>query len=145
MWASMSWTTYFPQKAIRSFFHPSRHKLQSLSFSPFLRESYWKQGLWKTSALEKYSSRPTTKRSRAKADKVLPRDGTSHSKHLLPTTREDPTHGRHQMVNAKVRLSIFFAAKGEEALYSQQKQDRELTMAQIMNSLSPNSDWNGRK
>ena len=49
MWASTSW--YFHQKAIQSFFHPSRHKLQSLSFSPFLRESYWKQGLWKSTVL----------------------------------------------------------------------------------------------
>ena len=30
---------------------------------------------------------------------------------------------------------MFFAAKDGEALYSQQKQDRELTVAQIMNSL----------
>ena len=37
---------------------------------------------------------------------------------------------------------IFFAAKEGEALYSQQKQDRELTVAQIMNSLLPNSDLN---
>ena len=44
------------------------------------------------------------------------------------------------MVNTKIRLIIFFAAKDGEALYSQQKQDRELTMAQIMNSLLPNSD-----
>ena len=46
-----------------------------------------------------------------------------------------------QMVNTKIRLIIFFAAKDGEALYSQQKQDRELTVAQIMNSL-PNSDLN---
>ena len=38
-----------------------------------------------------------------------------------------------------------FAAKGGEALYSQQKQDQELTVAQIMNSLLPKSDLNGRK
>ena len=44
------------------------------------------------------------------------------------------------MVNTEVRLIIFFEAKEEEALYSQQKQDRELTVAQIMNSLLPNSD-----
>ena len=42
----------------------------------------------------------------------------------------------------KIRLTIFFAAKDEEAIYSQQKQDRELTVAQIMNSLVPNSDLN---
>ena len=57
-------------------------------------------------------------------------------------TREDSTHGHHQMVNTKIRLIIFFAAKDGEALHSQQKQDRELTVAQIMNSLSQHSDLN---
>ena len=38
------------------------------------------------------------------------------------------------MANTEIRLIIFFATKGGEALYSQQKQDQELTMAQIMNS-----------
>ena len=56
-------------------------------------------------------------------------------------TREDSTHGHHQMVNTKIRL-IIFAAKDGEVLYSQQKQDRELTVAQIMNPLLPNSDLN---
>ena len=42
-------------------------------------------------------------------------------------------------------LIIFFAAKDGEALYSQQKQDWELTVAQIMNSLLPSSDLNWRK
>ena len=44
------------------------------------------------------------------------------------------------MVNTKIRLIILFAAKDREALYSQQKQDLELTMTQIMNSLLQNSD-----
>ena len=44
------------------------------------------------------------------------------------------------MVNTKIRLMIFFAAKDGEALYSQQKQNWELTVAQIMNFLLPNSD-----
>ena len=44
------------------------------------------------------------------------------------------------MVNTEIRLIIFFAAKDGEALYSQQKQDQELTVVQIMNSLLPNSD-----
>ena len=57
-------------------------------------------------------------------------------------TREDSIHGHHQMVNTEIRLIIFLAAKDGEALYSQQKQDRELTVAQIMNSLLPNSDLN---
>ena len=55
-------------------------------------------------------------------------------------TREDSTHGHHQMVNTEIRLIIFFAAKDGEALYSQQKLDWELTVAHIMNSLLPNSD-----
>ena len=46
------------------------------------------------------------------------------------------------MANTEIRFIVFFAAKDGEALYSQQKQDLELTMAQIMNSLLPNSDLN---
>ena len=45
------------------------------------------------------------------------------------------------MVTTKIRLIILFAAK-DGALYSQQKQDWELTVAQIMNSLLPNLDLN---
>jgi len=41
------------------------------------------------------------------------------------------------MVDTKIRLIIFFAAKDGEALYSQQKQDQELTVAWIINSLLP--------
>ena len=55
------------------------------------------------------------------------------------------THGHHQMANTKIRLIIFFAAKDGEALYSQQKQDQELIVAQIMNSLLQNLDFNWRK
>ena len=57
-------------------------------------------------------------------------------------SREDSTHGHYQMVNTEIRLIIFFAVKDGEALYSQQKQDWELTVAQIMNSLLSNSDLN---
>ena len=46
------------------------------------------------------------------------------------------------MVNTEIRLIMLFAAKDGEALYSQQKQDWELTVAQIMNSLLQNSDLN---
>ena len=44
------------------------------------------------------------------------------------------------MVNTEKRLIIFFAAKDGDALYSQKKQDWELTVAQIMNPLLSNSD-----
>ena len=55
-----------------------------------------------------------------------------HKRRLSMWTSPDGQH-RNQII-------IFFAAKDEKALYSQQKQDRELTVAQIMNSLLPNSD-----
>ena len=45
------------------------------------------------------------------------------------------------MVNTEIRLIMFFVAEDGEALYSQQKQDQELTVAQIMNSLLQNSDF----
>ena len=64
---------------------------------------------------------------------------------VIANAREDSTHGHHQMVNTKIRLIIFFAAKDGEALYSQQKQDQEMIVAQIMNSLLPNLDLNWRK
>ena len=59
---------------------------------------------------------------------------THWSWQTLPSnnTREDSTCGHHQTVNTKIRLIIFFAAKDGEALYSQQKQDLELTVAQIL-------------
>ena len=37
---------------------------------------------------------------------------------LFKNTREDSTHGHHQMVNIKIRLIIFFVAKDGEVLYS---------------------------
>ena len=61
---------------------------------------------------------------------------------LFQHTRQDSTQGHHQMANTKIRLIIFIAAKNGEALYSQQKQDQELTVAQIMNSLLTNSELN---
>ena len=63
-------------------------------------------------------------------------------KRLIELRQENPQviantlFEHHQMVNIEIRLIIFFAAEDEEALYSQQKQDQELTVAHIMNSLS---------
>ena len=56
-----------------------------------------------------------------------------HKRRLYTWTSPDGQH-RNQIT--------FFAAKDGEALYSQQKQGRELTVAQIMNSLLPNSGLN---
>ena len=77
-----------------------------------------------------------------KGSQSFPRECTGYSKHPVQTTQKMTPDGHHQVVNTKVRLIIFFAAKDGEALQSQQKQDGELTVAQIMNSLLPNSDLN---
>ena len=57
-----------------------------------------------------------------------------HKRRLYTWTSPDGQH-RNQ-------IDYIFAAKDGEALYSQQKQDQELTVAQTMNSLLPNSDLN---
>ena len=46
------------------------------------------------------------------------------------------------MANSEITLIIFFAAEDGKALYRQEKQAWELTMAQIINSLWENSDLN---
>ena len=46
------------------------------------------------------------------------------------------------MVNTEIRLITFFAPEDGEDLYNQQKQDQELSVAQVMNSLLQNSDLN---
>ena len=57
------------------------------------------------------------------------------AKAFFNNTRDSYTHGYHQMVNTKTRLIILFAAEDGKALYGQQKQDLELTVAHIMGSL----------
>ena len=46
------------------------------------------------------------------------------------------------MVNTEIRLIIFFTTEDGKGLYSQQKQDLQLTVAQIMSSLLQNSGLN---
>ena len=84
----------------------------------------------------------STKQSRAKLTKFCQENALvvaitlfqQHKRQLYTWTSPD--------VNTEIRLIIFFAAKDGEALYSQRKQDWELTVAQIMNSILPNSDLN---
>ena len=76
------------------------------------------------------------------ANRVLLREHTSHSK-LSPSNPGNVSRlVHHQMVNTKIRLIVLLAAKDGETLYSQQKQkqDWQLIVAQIMNSLLPNSN-----
>ena len=49
--------------------------------------------------------------------RLLPREGTGHSKHPLPTTQEKTTHGHYPMVT-EIRLIISFAAKDGETIQS---------------------------
>ena len=70
----------------------------------------------------------STKWSRAKGNRVLPREHIGHSKHPLPTTRDNTTYGHHQMVNTEIRLTVFFPAKDGEAWYSQQNKTRSWLM-----------------
>ena len=57
-----------------------------------------------------------------------------HKRRLYTWTSTD---GQHQN-----QIDYILCSQNGEALYSQQKQDQELTVAQIMNSLLPNSDLN---
>ena len=86
-----------------------------------------------------------TKWGRAKANRALPRECTGHSKHPLPTTQEKTLHMDITRWSTLKSDWIFFAAKDGEALYSQQKLDWELTVAQIMNFFLQNSNLNRRK
>ena len=58
---------------------------------------------------------------------VLSRERSGSCKHPLPTTQETTLHMDITRVNNEIRLIIFFVAKDGEALYSQLKQDQELT------------------
>ena len=66
----------------------------------------------------------STKWSRAKMNRVLPRECNGQSKQPFPTTQEKALHGHHQMVNTEIKLIILFAAKDGEAQHCQQNKTR---------------------
>ena len=80
----------------------------------------------------------STKWSRAKANTVLPREHTGHTKHPLPTTQGTTLHMDITRWSIPKSDWLYFAAKDGETLYSPQKQYQELTVDQIMNTLLPN-------
>ena len=87
----------------------------------------------------------STKWSRAKANRVLPRECTGHNKHCLPTIQEKTLHmdiTRWSIPKSDWLYSLDWRWKSS---IQSAKQDWELTVAQIMNSLLPNSDLNWRK
>ena len=88
----------------------------------------------------------STEWSRAKVNRVLPKESTGHSKHPLPTTQENILHMDITRWSILKSDSLYTLHPKMEKLYTvSKKQDRELTVAQIMNSLLPNSDLNWRK
>ena len=74
----------------------------------------------------------------------MPGEHAGHSKQPLPTTQEKTLHWTSPDDQHRNQIDIFFGAKDGETLYSQQKQDWEMTVDQIMNSLLPNSYLNLR-
>ena len=87
----------------------------------------------------------STKWSKAKPNRVLPRRCMVKANTLFQQCKRWLYTWTSLDVNTQIRLIIFFVVKDGEYLYSEQKQDRELTVDQIMTSLLQNSDLNGRK
>ena len=71
----------------------------------------------------------------AKANRILKREHLGHSQHPLTTTQEKTLYVDVTRWSTPITLLIFFAAKDGEALYSQEKQELELTATQTMNNL----------
>ena len=85
-----------------------------------------------------------TEWSRAKANRLLPRECTGDSKHPLPTTQEKTLHMDITRWSIQESDWLYSLQSKMEKLYRiSKKQDQEL--AQIMNSLLPNSELNWRK
>ena len=88
----------------------------------------------------------STEWSRAKANRVLPREHTGHSNTLYQQNKRrlytwTSPDGQYQN-----QIDYILCQPKMEKLYTDsKKQDPELTVAQIMNSLLPNSDWNWKK
>ena len=83
--------------------------------------------------------------SRAKTNRVLPREHSGHSKHPLTTIQEKTPH--MDITRWSILKSDWYIICSQRWRSSLQptKQDQELTVAQIMISLLPNSDLNWRK
>ena len=124
-WTELNWTEH--QKKMS--FHHRGLECKSRK----LRDTWSNRQVWPWS----------TKWSRKKAKRLLLREHTGHTKHPLPTTQEMTLHmDITRWSIPKIKLIIFFVAKDDEALYSQQKQNQEQTVAQIINLLQDsNLNW----
>ena len=84
----------------------------------------------------------STKWSGSKDNRVLPRQRTDHNKHHFPTTQEKTLH--MDITRCQYWNQIDYILHSQK-WRSFKQSDWELTVAQIMNSLLPNSDLNWRK
>ena len=75
----------------------------------------------------------STKWSRTEANRVLPREHTGHSKHPLTKTQEKTLHMDITRWSTQ-KSDRLYSLQPKWRSYSQQKQDQELTVAQIRNS-----------
>ena len=83
--------------------------------------------------------------SKGKANRVLPRECTGHSKHLLPTTQEKILRMDIIRWSTLNQIDYILCSQRWRSSVQSEKQDWELSMDQIMSSLLPNSALNWRK
>ena len=84
----------------------------------------------------------STEWSRTKANRVLPREHTGHRKHPLPTTQETTLHMDITRWSTLKSDWLYSLQPKMEKLYTASKNKTRRWLAQIMNSLLPNSDLN---
>ena len=87
----------------------------------------------------------STEWGRAKANNGLPRERTGHSKHRLPTTQEKTLYMDITRWSTPKSDWLYSLQAKMEKLYTVSKNKTRSWLAQIMNSLLPNSDLNWRK
>ena len=122
-----SWTPAGCYFLLQGIFQTQR---SNLHFTHFLN-CRWIFYCWVTRVLWPWS----TKWSREETSRILSRGHTGHSKYPLPKTQEMTLHMDIIRWSTEIRLIIFFAAEDGETLYSQQKEDLELTVAQTISTL----------
>ena len=87
----------------------------------------------------------STKWNRAKVNKILTRDCTVHSKQTLSTPQKTTLHMAIARWSTLKSDWLYSLQPKMETLYTVSKNKTRSWLAQIMNSLLPNSDWNWRE
>ena len=136
-WRSWSWTV--PGRPTRS----SRSNTQKrcpLNYRGLEGKSRTSRATWNNRHIWPWSK----KWSREKANILFPRECTGHRKNLLRKTQEKTLHWTSWDGQYQNQIDYILCSQDGETIHSQKKQDQEMTVAQIMNSLLLNSDFNWR-